>query len=88
MANVTIYEHFEIPDADLGAKYPADVKTTIASTSSLPLRADTKYVVICSDADCRISFDGNTPAASEMPILSAVPNPFLLSAAGQTVKFL
>jgi len=89
MANVTIYEHFELPDANGDLMYPADVKTTIASTATHTLRDDAKYVVICADADCRVSFDGAAAVASAMPLLSAVPNNFkLLPGSNRTLKFL
>lgn len=77
MANVTIYEHFELPDENGDLMWPADIETTIATSSTHTLRAETKYVVVCADTDCRIGFNG-AAVASGKTILSAIENPIKL----------
>lgn len=88
MANLTVYEHFEMPDQNSDLHWQSDVETTIASTATLKLRDETQYVVVCADADCRIGFN-KAALASGMPILSAVPNPFRLNpGSNRTLQFL
>lgn len=87
MANVTVFEHYEQPDEHGDVLWPADVVTTVGTGSTVTLRDQTLYIVICADADCRVGF--NTSAvASGMNILSAIPNPFkVLKGSGRTLQF-
>lgn len=88
MANVTIFEHFRVPDSSGDLMYPADIVTTVASPATLNLRDQSRYVIICADADCRIGFNA-AAVASGMPILSAVPNNFrLLPGSSRTLQFI
>lgn len=91
MANVTILEFFELPDANGDLSFPADIKTTIATSSTHTVRDETRYIIVTADADCRISFDGTAAVASGMNVLTAAPNPFKLNPAPsgtRTLKFL
>lgn len=88
--NVTIQEFSKVDLVALGdVRYPADKKTTHDVTTPFTLQENTAYVVITADADCRCSFDGVAPVSSDVPILAAVPNPFLLvHGQGRILRFL
>lgn len=87
MANVTIYEYFVLPDVNGDLPWPADVTTTQASSATLTLNGNTRYVYVCADADCRVGFNG-AAVASGMVVLSAIPNRFKLSSGtSRTLQF-
>lgn len=93
MANVTVYEFSGAPNAIGDVTWPADVVTTTATASTVNLGATTRVFVVCADADCHAAINGSTQSANAasaytVPILSAVPNQFVIApAASQTVKF-
>lgn len=92
MANITVYEFSAAPNATGDVTWPADVVTTTATGSTVSLGSTTRAFVICADADCHVSINGSGQSAAgsayTLPILSAVPNQFLIApAASQTVKF-
>lgn len=87
MANVTVYEFFELPDENGDLMWAADVVTTVASSATHTLREEARYIQVCADADCRIGFNA-AAVASGMPILSAVSNAFkLLPGKSRTLQF-
>jgi hypothetical protein len=92
MANITVFEFFGSPNASNEVFWPADVITTTTSASTVTLNASTRAFIICADADCRAMINANgvstVAGVSTMPILSAVPNQFIIApASGQTLKF-
>lgn len=91
-ANVTVFEFSLAPNAAGEVTWPADVTTTTTTASTVSLATSTRAFIITADVDCRgiINASGVSTAAgvSTLPILSAVPNQYVIApASGQTLKF-
>lgn len=92
MANITVFEFSLAPNAVGEVTWPADVTTTTTTASTVSLASGTRAFIITADVDCRAIINGagvsTAASASTLPVLSAVPNQYVISpAAGQTVKF-
>lgn len=92
MANITVFEFTGSPNALGELTWPADVTTTTTTASIVSLGASTRAFIVCADADCHMIINGSgvsTAAdAYKLPVLSAIPNQFLISpTSGQTLKF-
>lgn len=92
MSNITVFEFSLTPSSTGEVTWPADVVTTTTTAATVTLGSTTRVILICADADCRAMINGSgvstAAGVSTLPILSAVPNQYVISpAAGQTVKF-
>ncbi len=89
MTGIVVMEFSESKVSQNGdAIYPPNVTTRGSTPLSVTLSKSTFSVVVTSDANARMTWDGTGPAASDIPILSAVPNQFMVGAASPpTLKF-
>lgn len=103
MAAITVFEFFlspgiagetTSPTAYGELLWPADVVTrTTSGAGTHTLNDATKAIVVTADGNCRMRFnkpgDTTDAAGSDMPIISAAPNPFLITRRpGNTLRFL
>lgn len=92
MANITVYQFYQTPNAQGDVTWPADKTTTGTTGDSVTLDSTTRAFIVCADGDCHIQINasGVSTAASaySVPILSSVPNAFIVAAgSGQNLKF-
>lgn len=90
MASLIVYEFTNRLDAGGNAVWPNAKRTAVASGGSVITGIGTQYVMVSSDADTNMTFDGSAPTAADVPLLSAVANgPFLIAGqAPRTLRFL
>jgi len=87
--SLTIQE-FDIYPVNGEVQYPAKLTTRITTAAqSHTTQPSTRVVVITTDADTRVAFDGAAATAYDVPVLTYAENIFFLApGSAHTLKFL
>lgn len=90
MASITVHEFQSYPNAQNEFLWPA-ARTTkdIVAGATHTTGTNTRAIVITTDTDTRVSLDGSAATVGDLPVLSAVENPYIFGDPGvYTLKFL